>query len=121
MSDRLPAEFAAFPPSLAGLYAFGPYRAICRHVVDGDTYDFLVDLGFNEYRYATVRLLGVNAPEVTGATKEAGLASKAYVMTVLPVGAPCVVRTVPDVTSVTLPDGRDLAGVLIAGGYAVAI
>jgi hypothetical protein len=46
---------------------------------DGDTVDCLLDLGF-DIRFRThVRVLGVNAPEVDGAEKAAGLAVKGFV------------------------------------------
>ncbi len=61
MAPRIPPEFIghfmAFPQMPI-------YRGICTHVVDGDTFDVLTDLGFNDYRYITVRLRGVDTPEV---------------------------------------------------------
>jgi endonuclease YncB( thermonuclease family) len=39
-------------------------RAVCTHVVDGDTFDFFVDLGFFQYHYLTVRLENVDTPEI---------------------------------------------------------
>lgn len=42
---------------------FGPYRATCDRVVDGDTLVLFVDLGFDVFRLLPVRLSGVNAPE----------------------------------------------------------
>lgn len=41
---------------------------------DGDTFTCQLDLGFDITFTVNVRLLGVNAPEVTGPEKEAGLA-----------------------------------------------
>lgn len=43
------------------------YRAHCYRVVDGDTYDVAVDLGFNIYHKIRLRLKGVNTPEIFGA------------------------------------------------------
>ena len=34
-----------------------------RRIIDGDTIDVTVDLGFNIFHNITVRLLGINAPE----------------------------------------------------------
>lgn len=48
-------------------------------VVDGDTLDCDIDLGLHCHRIERVRLLRVNAPEMTGASREAGLASKKFV------------------------------------------
>lgn len=48
------------------------YRAEVVRVIDGDTIDFDVDLGFHLSARIRVRLLGVNAPEIRGEQKEAG-------------------------------------------------
>jgi micrococcal nuclease len=42
----------------------GIYRARCTNVVDGDTVDLTVDLGFHVYAAVRFRLLGINAPEM---------------------------------------------------------
>lgn len=55
------------------------YRAQCVRVVDGDTLDLKIDAGFHATYAQRVRLLGVNAPEMHGASKDAGEASKAWV------------------------------------------
>ena len=41
-------------------------------VIDGDTLDLEIDCGFHTVRTERVRLLGVNAPEMKGATATAG-------------------------------------------------
>jgi micrococcal nuclease len=46
------------------------YPAECTHVVDGDTYDFEVDLGFGTYKLLRVRLYGVDTHETYGVPKE---------------------------------------------------
>lgn len=58
---RLPQEFIDHPLPFPDLVE---YRAFCRHVVDGDTFDFLVDLGLHQYSYITVRLANVDTPEI---------------------------------------------------------
>lgn len=55
------------------------YKARCVKVVDGDTVDLEVDLGFDVRYTIRVRVYGIDAPEVTGISKTAGLESKAYV------------------------------------------
>jgi micrococcal nuclease len=58
------------------------YRAKVERVVDGDTVDLILDLGFDIHYSCRVRLLGVNAPESRTKDlkeKEKGLAAKAYV------------------------------------------
>jgi micrococcal nuclease len=42
------------------------YRGRCVRVVDGDTYDILVDCGFGIYHRIRVRLRGVDTPEKYG-------------------------------------------------------
>ncbi len=124
MSSRKPVEFQGWPESLP--VAYGPYRAIVRHHVDGDTLDTLIDFGFNEYRYAVIRLADCDAPEKNrAATKTAGLASLQHLQTVAPVGTRVRLDTAPDpdsfgryIASVTLEDGADLATVMVEAGHA---
>ena len=40
---------------------------------DGDTIDFIIDVGFKMTTRQRIRLLGVNTPELRGASKEEGL------------------------------------------------
>lgn len=47
-------------------------------VIDGDTVDIFVDLGFRAWQKVRFRLLGINAPEPKMETREAGLAAAAY-------------------------------------------
>lgn len=46
------------------------YEAQLLNVVDGDTYDFQVDLGFNTYKRLRVRLLEVDTAEIYGVKME---------------------------------------------------
>lgn len=123
--SRHPAEFDDWPTNLE--IPYGPYRAIVRHHVDGDTYDLFIDLGWNDYRYHSVRLLGADTPETNrAASKAAGLAAKAFVQEQMPVGARVLLYTAPDpdnfgryLARITLEDGRDLTDLLINAGHAV--
>lgn len=54
------------------------YQATLARVIDGDTVELVVDLGFTVSVNVEFRLLGINAPELKGAAKAAGLASKAH-------------------------------------------
>ncbi len=56
------------------------YRAMVKRVVDGDTIDVLVDLGFDVHIRQRLRLYGINTPETRGKTREAGLKSKDFVI-----------------------------------------
>tara|TARA_B100001113_G_scaffold41614_1_gene29481 strand:- start:551 stop:895 length:345 start_codon:yes stop_codon:yes gene_type:complete len=58
------------------------YSAKCLKVVDGDTIDARVDLGFDTFKKVRIRLVGINAPESRTRDleeKERGLAAKARV------------------------------------------
>lgn len=56
------------------------YKAKVDRVVDGDTIDVVIDLGFYMTTKQRIRLYGINTPEVRGKEKEAGLASKQFVI-----------------------------------------
>jgi micrococcal nuclease len=58
-------------------------KAKCINVVDGDTIDVDIDLGFYTSIRQRFRLLRVNTPEVYGEQKLLGLASKALLLKVL--------------------------------------
>lgn len=46
------------------------YKAELQRVVDGDTYDLRIDLGFGTFKDIRVRLRGVDTAEVYGVKKE---------------------------------------------------
>jgi len=50
------------------------YKAKITNVVDGDTYDFEIDLGFGIIYKNRLRLYGVNTPEKRGPEKFEGIA-----------------------------------------------
>ena len=55
------------------------YNAICTRVVDGDTVDAMIDLGFGVHVKKRIRLAGINAPESRTRDKQEkilGLAAK---------------------------------------------
>ena len=55
------------------------YRALVKKVYDGDTITADIDLGFGiVLQNQKIRLLGVNAPEVRGNSRKAGLKSRNY-------------------------------------------
>lgn len=108
------------------------YKADIVNVVDGDTVDARIhanaDVGFNlKFDLAFIerlRLLGVNCPEVHGATRAAGLAAKAFTTARL-LGKTVTIRTEKGdsfdrwLASVTLDDGTDFSAALIDAGHAV--
>jgi micrococcal nuclease len=53
-------------------------------IVDGDTFDLLIDLGFDVHTRSRVRLLGADTWEVRGEEREAGLKAKQRVLELIP-------------------------------------
>ena len=62
------------------------YNATVTRVVDGDTIDAIVDLGFNTFKKVRIRMHGINAPESRTRDleeKKKGLAAKARLVEML--------------------------------------
>jgi len=49
------------------------YNAKVNRVIDGDTFEMIVDHGFGIYSIKTVRLIGCDTPEIKGRERPAGL------------------------------------------------
>lgn len=99
------------------------YRARVERVVDGDTIRLRVDCGFDTWHVGSFRLLGAAARELA---QPGGAEACRHLAELLPPGLPVQIRSVkPDKyggrydASVTLPDGTDLATLLIGEGWAV--
>lgn len=55
------------------------YRAYVKKVYDGDTVTLDIDLGFGIIiKNQKVRLLGINAPEIRGSSRDLGLKSRDF-------------------------------------------
>lgn len=105
------------------------YRARCLRVIDGDTLHLVADLGFRLTREDHFRLLGVDAPEMHGATRQAGEAARRFVCDWLVAGGitgwPLLIETAQDPDSFgrylcrlwRVSDGEELAPALIAAGH----
>ena len=89
------------------------YQATIVRIVDADTAIVQISLGFRLYQEMPLRLFGINAPEIRGPSRPAGLAAKAFVESVLPVGATVRVRTYKDAKE---KYGRYLADVYYGDG-----
>ena len=75
------------------------YNAKVTRVVDGDTVDALVDLGFDTWKKVRIRMMGLNAPESRTRDleeKKYGLAAKAFVLAFLPVDSEQTLKTRKD-------------------------
>lgn len=62
------------------------YRAVCERVIDGDTIDARIDLGFNVWTFVRIRLYEIDAPESRTRDlneKMLGLRSKEYLKTIM--------------------------------------
>jgi endonuclease YncB( thermonuclease family) len=68
--SRKPPCFQLHPATFVDARARGLVRACGYHVVDGDTADFLLDIGWYHYAYIPLRLSSVDAPETRGTTGE---------------------------------------------------
>ena len=72
------------------------YKYRVDRVIDGDTIEGKLDKGRKNFdEDVQIRLLGINAPEKRGATKEAGEAAKAFLESLI-LGKTVVVRTIKD-------------------------
>ena len=68
------------------------YNAKCTRVVDGDTIDATIDLGFGVFVAKRIRLAGINAPESrtrNKVEKKLGLAAKERLIDILDGAANC--------------------------------
>jgi len=75
------------------------YGATFLKVVDGDTIDLMIDLGFNIHHKIRVRLFGVNTPESRTKDlkeKELGLKAKSFTQNWLTNHKWVFVNTIPD-------------------------
>lgn len=100
------------------------YRAQLIRVIDGDTLDLSIDLGFDITQKTRVRLMGINAPEMN---TDAGKLAKAFVVDWFSEGEAITLETYKDkrekygryLAKVVTAKG-DLAACLIEAGHAVA-
>ena len=75
------------------------YRAKVEKIVDGDTMDLSIDLGFDIHYASRVRLKGIDTPESRTRNleeKKLGLAAKARVVEFCPVGSTVTLKTSKD-------------------------
>ena len=116
-----PAWLDAHPSPFLG----GTHRGCVTWVTDGDTCHVVLDVGLRQYPMQTIRLAGINAPEMG---TEAGRAARAF-LTALALGKPAIVRTIAADKyggrydgDVRVWDGtawHDAAAALVAAGHAV--
>jgi len=100
------------------------YRATVIRVVDGDTIDLAVDLGFRVTFTDRVRLVGVDAPEIRAPTFDAGRAARTWLDNLI-LGRPVTIESHKPATDkygrwlVTMRlDGVDVGAALVDAGHA---
>lgn len=121
-----PTQFNEWPSNLTPGY--GPFRAVIERVVDGDTVYALISLGMEVYAYHSIRVFGIDSPELFASDpveRAKGRAARAYLESICPPGTKCLIRTNKDkttfgryVASLLLSDGRDVASEMVGAGYA---
>lgn len=89
------------------------YSAEVVRVVDGDTVDVDIDLGFHHRFETRLRLSGINAPEINAAGTK-GEESRDYLKSLLSVGSKVRVVTIKDRTE---KYGRYLANIFVDDGH----
>lgn len=102
------------------------YAATVDRVIDGDTVQLDIDCGFSIHVHTIVRLLGINAPEVVGVQKAAGLAARAALAALLPPGAAVLITTQKDkddkygrlLAQIYLADGTTASDHMLESGHA---
>lgn len=109
-----------------------PQEGVVSYVIDGDTFRVGVPAWqATPFEWMGLRVIGIDTPEAAASRAKCeaelarGLEAKAYARTLLPNGARISFAwTGHDkyggrfLASVTLPDGRDYAAVMIAAGHA---
>ena len=73
------------------------YKCVITKIIDGDTVDVDIDLGFDCWlRKQRIRLYGIDTPESRTRDKQEkryGLAAKRFVMDFIPVGSSAILKT----------------------------
>jgi micrococcal nuclease len=99
------------------------YKATVQRVVDGDTIDFLVGLGFRINYDVRVRLIGINAPERNAL---GGSEATDYLKAKLPIGKEVFIETFKNPTdkygrwlATIYLDEVNLNQLIIADGHAI--
>ena len=101
------------------------YSAFVQKVYDGDTITVRVDLGFHTFRVERLRLARINAWEVRGTERPAGLLARDWLRSQI-LGKDVTVTTEQDkqgkfgryVAEVLMPDSGNLSDALVATGHA---
>lgn len=73
------------------------YKAIVKKIYDADTITVDIDLGFYTWIHKqSIRLSGINAPEISGDEKSQGLISREVLLSWIPLGTEVIIKTYKD-------------------------
>lgn len=105
------------------------YKAELKKIIDGDTIDVRLDLGFDIHFDARIRLYGINAPESRTrdlVEKEKGLAAKVWLTTILENAEEIIIKTSLDkkgkygrILGTIMIDGVNINEQMVTEGHAV--
>ena len=107
------------------------YRCVIQRIVDGDTVDIDIDLGFGIWlRKERIRIAGIDTPEKRTRDKVEkvfGLAATAKAHELIPEGSECIIRTRRDragkygrtMGDFVLEDGRLYTNIMVETHHAV--
>lgn len=100
------------------------YKATVIRIIDGDTIELTIDLGYKVYWNSSCRLYGINAPELKGDTLEAGLKAREFLASKLPAGRGIIIRSRQldkygrPIVEIINVDGSSLNQQMVDAGYA---
>lgn len=101
------------------------YKADIISIYDGDTVTAIVDLGFNTHTKQSIRLYGIDAPEVKGETRGEGLKSRDWLITKI-LNKSVIIKTIKDkkgkygrYLGILYLNGENINDSLVSNGYAV--
>ncbi len=102
------------------------YRINVFRVIDGDTIEADIDLGFGVWIRDRLRLAGIDTPEMNGPEKELGIVCKRYLTALLGEQEAVYARTYKDkrgkygrmLATLFGPDDVNLNDLLVTRGYA---
>lgn len=102
------------------------YRISVLRVIDGDTIEADIDLGFGVWITDRLRLASIDAPEVRGETRQMGLEAKKYLADVLNQQDAIFAQTFKDkrgkygrmLATIFGPDGLNINELLVKHGHA---
>lgn len=104
------------------------YQAIVTKVYDGDTITVDLDMGLRVWqKKVDVRLYGMNAPELRGATHDQGIVSRDALRSILPIDSSVTIvshayeKYGRVLGTVVNKDGVDCTQWMLAHGYAVPL